>query len=54
MWGPGLIQGPSVWNLWWTKWQWDRFHSKCFGFPLSVSFHQWSILTFNSPINNAA
>jgi hypothetical protein len=28
--------GQSMWNLWWTKWHWDRFFSELFGFPLSV------------------
>jgi hypothetical protein len=23
--GSGLIPGQSVWDLWWTKWHWDRF-----------------------------
>jgi hypothetical protein len=36
---PGL----SVWDLWWTKWHWDRFFSEYFGFPLSISFHRCSI-----------
>jgi hypothetical protein len=22
-----------VWDLWWTKWQWDGFFSEFFGFP---------------------
>jgi hypothetical protein len=32
----------SVWDLWWTKWHWDRFHSECFGFHLSILFHHGS------------
>jgi hypothetical protein len=32
-----------MWDLWWTKWHWDRFFPEYFGFPLSVSFHQCSI-----------
>jgi hypothetical protein len=32
-----------MWNLWWTKWHWDRFFSEYFGFPLSISFYQCSI-----------
>jgi hypothetical protein len=28
-----------MWDLWWTKWHWDRFFPEFFGFPLSVSFH---------------
>jgi hypothetical protein len=26
-----------MWELWWTKWQWDRFFSEYFGFP--CQFH---------------
>jgi hypothetical protein len=25
-----------MWDLWWTKWHWDRFFSEFFGFPLSI------------------
>jgi hypothetical protein len=32
-----------MWDLWWTKWHWDRFVPEYFGFPLSVSFHRYSI-----------
>jgi hypothetical protein len=39
----GLILGQSMWDLWWTKWHWDRFLPEYFGFPLSISFHRWSI-----------
>jgi hypothetical protein len=39
---PGFDPG-SVWDLWWTKWHWDRFFPEYFGFPLSVSFHRCSI-----------
>jgi hypothetical protein len=35
--------GQSMWDLWWTKWHWDRFLPEYFGFPLSVSFHRCSI-----------
>jgi hypothetical protein len=36
-WGrPGSIDGSSTWNLWWTKWQWDRFYLRVFQFsPVS-------------------
>ena len=27
-----------MWDLWWTKWHWDRFLPEYFGFPLSISF----------------
>jgi hypothetical protein len=29
-----------MWNLWWTKWHWDRFFPEYFGFPLSISIHR--------------
>jgi hypothetical protein len=32
-----------MWDLWWTKWHWDRFLSENFGFPLPNSFHRCSI-----------
>jgi hypothetical protein len=46
--GPGSIPGQSMWNLWWTKWHWDRFFSDYFGFS-PVSFippvlHTWKNL----------
>jgi hypothetical protein len=22
---PGSVPGQSMWDLWWTKWHWDRF-----------------------------
>jgi hypothetical protein len=28
------IPGQSMWDLWWTKWHWDRFFPELFGFPL--------------------
>jgi hypothetical protein len=31
-------------DLWWTTWQWDRISSQYFGFPSSVSFHEYSTL----------
>jgi hypothetical protein len=39
------IPGQPMWDLWWTKWQWDRFFPEYFGFPLSISFHRCSIKT---------
>jgi hypothetical protein len=32
-----------MWDLWWTKWHWDRFFPEYFGFPLSISFLRCSI-----------
>jgi len=40
--GPGSSPGQSVWDLWWTKWHWDRFCSEFFGFLLSASFYRGS------------
>jgi hypothetical protein len=34
--GPGSHPGHSMWDLWWTKWHWDKFFFK---FSLSVLFH---------------
>jgi hypothetical protein len=36
-----------MWDLWWTKWQWDRIFLEYFGFPLSISFHRCSITRKN-------
>ena len=43
---PVSIQGQSMWDLWWIRWQWDRFFSEYFGCPLSVPFHLCSALLF--------
>ena len=40
---PVSISGHSMWDLWWTKWHWDRFFSEYLVFPLSVSCHQSSL-----------
>jgi len=42
--GPCSITGLSVWDMWWTKWHWDGFFFEYLDFPLSVSFHQSSVL----------
>jgi hypothetical protein len=34
-------------DLWWTKWQWDRFFPEYFGFTQSISFHRCSITRKN-------
>jgi hypothetical protein len=36
-----------MWVLWWTKWHRDRFFPEYFGFPLSISFHRYSITRKN-------
>jgi hypothetical protein len=36
-----------MWDLWWTKWHWDKFSPEYFGFPLSISFHRCSITRKN-------
>ena len=35
-------------SQWWTKWHWDRFLCRYFGFPLPVSFHPCSIRIHSS------
>jgi hypothetical protein len=45
-------RGQSMWDLWWTKWHWDRLFSEYFGFPLSVSFHRCSITRKRTKNNN--
>ena len=42
--GPSLIPRQSKWDLWWTKWQWDRFVSQHVCFPMSVALHQCPML----------
>jgi hypothetical protein len=37
-----------MWDLWWTKWQWDRSFSQYFSYPPSLSFHQSSTLIVSS------
>jgi hypothetical protein len=32
-----------MWDLWWTKWHWDRFFSEFFGFSLSI-YHSTVVL----------
>ena len=44
--GPASIPAQSTWDLWWTKWHWDRFPSQYFCFPLSLSFHRCSTIIF--------
>jgi hypothetical protein len=34
--GPGSGPGQSMWDLWWTKWHWESFFCKLFGFPVSI------------------
>jgi hypothetical protein len=38
-----LFPGQSIWDFWWTKWQWDRSFSKFLSFPCechsTVAFH---------------
>ena len=44
--GPCSIPGQSMCDVRWTEWHWDRFLSQYFGFPPSLSFHQYSTLIF--------
>ena len=41
---PAEARSPSIWDLWWTKCNWDRLFSEYLGFSLSLSFHLCSIL----------
>ena len=41
------VLGFEPWiGLWWKKWHWYKFFFEYSGFSLSVSFYQFSILTF--------
>jgi hypothetical protein len=40
--GPGSRPGQSMWDLWCTKWHWDRVFSEFFCFPLSALFNRRS------------
>jgi len=44
--GPGLNPYQSVWDVFWTEWDWDVFVSKYFGFPLLMSLPRCSIYSF--------
>jgi hypothetical protein len=44
--GPGWNPGQCMWDLFSTKWHWNRFFSECFRCPLSVLFHNFSIPIF--------
>jgi len=37
--GPSSVLGQSRWDLWHTKWHWDRQFSEYFSFPLSLCFY---------------
>jgi hypothetical protein len=45
---PGFAPRSIQWDLWWTKWHWDRFFSEFFGFPQSISFHSGLHFSENS------
>jgi hypothetical protein len=36
-----------MWDLWWTKWHWNRFLPEDFGFTLTIPFHRCSITRKN-------
>jgi hypothetical protein len=38
-----VITVVSIWDLWLTKWYWDRSFHEYFGFPVSISLHRCSI-----------
>jgi hypothetical protein len=39
----GPRPGQSMWDLWWTKWHWDRFFLRVLRCsPVNISFHRRS------------
>jgi hypothetical protein len=46
---PDSIPSQTLWDLWCTKWHWDRFFSQELCFVLSASFRHCSTLTRQSP-----
>lgn len=41
---PGFSFRSVFWDLWWMSWHWASFSSQHFGFALSLSMHQRSVL----------
>ena len=41
---PGSITGQSMWDLWWTKWHWDRFSPVNFIPPVLHYLEKWKKL----------
>ena len=41
---PGFSFRSVFWDLWWISWHWASFSSQHFGFALSLSMHQRSVL----------
>ena len=41
------LNGVNMWDLWWSKWNYERFFYEYAGFQDSLSFHQCSALVFN-------
>jgi hypothetical protein len=44
--------GHSMWDLWWTKWHWDRIFFEFLGFSLSISFHRVCSYLYIWEMNN--
>jgi hypothetical protein len=51
---PGSDPGQKMWDFWRTKWHWDRYFSKYFGFPFkyhstntphSSTYHQHYVIS---------
>jgi hypothetical protein len=36
-----------MWDLWWTKWHWDRFFSELFSFPINIIPPWLSLLIYH-------
>ena len=58
-WGSGSFLGRSMWDLWWTKCNWEKFFCDCFGFPPPVLLHYarysfyWSRYSLSRPAGQA-
>jgi hypothetical protein len=41
------VRSQLMWDLWWTKWYWDRFSTTTSVFPTSFHSTDWSILIYH-------
>jgi hypothetical protein len=41
--GPDSVPGQSMWDLWWTKWQWEKLFSEYFGAFCQLPYIQCSL-----------
>ena len=52
--GPDLVPGQFIYSLWWAKWHWDRFFSKYYDSPLSLSYHQYLCIRLSLMLYNCS